>query len=294
MSCESGAARQAYLEISDTMDLDVRMDSDAENTAQVAGGAPDTGPDDGGTTSEAAAGEVATVRAETPASVPTGGEAPMEAKMQPEETPAEEDVQYEEIVNGDFLEPRRDALVGEAVRKNVLHLYGVDLMSTDEIKAHFGQFGPKKVEWINDSSCNIVFEDEQPLKTMFGYSEDTPDGDGAPVRLDPRFAWMELPTFTKGKKHIHLYGRMATVSDTRPEKPSQKSAWSRTVQQSGDLRSRLNRIRVGLDDAKKPEDLRERIQRERSRRTRDHGRRPPPRVINTRDLRIQRSKVIRK
>jgi hypothetical protein len=34
-----------------------------------------------------------------------------------------------------------------------VYLYGVDVMSTADIKAYFGDYGPRFVEWINDSSC---------------------------------------------------------------------------------------------------------------------------------------------
>lgn len=60
----------------------------------------------------------------------------------------------------DPLENRRDVAIGEVVRQNVLHVFGVDDMSTDDIRKHFLEYGPSWIEWINDSSCNVTFEDE--------------------------------------------------------------------------------------------------------------------------------------
>lgn len=60
----------------------------------------------------------------------------------------------------DPLENRRDVAIGEVVRQNVLHVFGVDDMSTEDIRKHFLEYGPSWIEWINDSSCNVTFEDD--------------------------------------------------------------------------------------------------------------------------------------
>lgn len=38
-------------------------------------------------------------------------------------------------------------------RRDTIHLYGVDVMSTDDVYKYFEEYGPTFVEWINDSSC---------------------------------------------------------------------------------------------------------------------------------------------
>ena len=43
---------------------------------------------------------------------------------------------------------------------DAVHLYGVDHMTTNECMGYFHEYGPVFVEWINDSSCNVVFNDE--------------------------------------------------------------------------------------------------------------------------------------
>lgn len=36
----------------------------------------------------------------------------------------------------------------------------MDFLSTEEIMAYFKTYNPKKIEWLNDSSCNMIFESE--------------------------------------------------------------------------------------------------------------------------------------
>lgn len=45
-------------------------------------------------------------------------------------------------------------------RKEALHLFGVDELSTNEVFDYFKSFKPFAVEWINDSSCNVVWKNE--------------------------------------------------------------------------------------------------------------------------------------
>lgn len=44
-------------------------------------------------------------------------------------------------------------------RKEALHLFGVDELSTQEVFDYFAEFKAFAVEWINDSSCNVVWRD---------------------------------------------------------------------------------------------------------------------------------------
>ena len=36
-------------------------------------------------------------------------------------------------------------------------------MTTEKVLSYFSKFQPLKVEWLNDSSCNVVFESEEYL-----------------------------------------------------------------------------------------------------------------------------------
>ncbi|XP_048413408.2 nuclear cap-binding protein subunit 3 isoform X2 [Stegostoma tigrinum] len=46
------------------------------------------------------------------------------------------------------------------VRLEALHVTGVDEMSTEEIFAYFKEYPPSSIEWIDDSSCNVVWLDD--------------------------------------------------------------------------------------------------------------------------------------
>lgn len=43
------------------------------------------------------------------------------------------------------------------IRDNAWYLYGVDYMSNEMIRNYFRGNAHFKIEWLNDSSCNIVF-----------------------------------------------------------------------------------------------------------------------------------------
>ena len=48
------------------------------------------------------------------------------------------------------------------IKPDTLYLYGTDFMSTRDIKLYIGtQFPQIHIQWINDSSCTISFEDEE-------------------------------------------------------------------------------------------------------------------------------------
>jgi hypothetical protein len=59
----------------------------------------------------------------------------------------------------DILEERVDPELDAVWRNDAVHLYGVDHMTTAECMGYFGEYGPVFCEWINDSSCNVVFND---------------------------------------------------------------------------------------------------------------------------------------
>lgn len=57
------------------------------------------------------------------------------------------------------LEVRRNPSLGEKCRDTVIHLFGVDQLGTRDVMKHFSRYGPSWCEWLNDSSCNLAFED---------------------------------------------------------------------------------------------------------------------------------------
>ena len=48
-----------------------------------------------------------------------------------------------------------------------MHLFGVDFLSTDEIMKYFKAYNAQKIEWINDSSCNVKFESESYMQQAY-------------------------------------------------------------------------------------------------------------------------------
>lgn len=158
------------------------------------------------------------------------------------------------------LEVKRDAAPGETPRLNTLHLYGVDDLKTNAILLYLSQYGPTWCEWLNDSSCNVVFEDEFTLKRVLDrmslpvppddmkmQSVDEKDNstksevvikqDGNTELMDTlpdvepkkELEWRPLRPLVHRDKQLRLWGRMATTADKRPEMPNPKSQWSRTV-----------------------------------------------------------------
>ncbi|KAK9709074.1 Nuclear cap-binding protein subunit 3 [Popillia japonica] len=45
------------------------------------------------------------------------------------------------------------------VRFEAVHVRGTDDMSTEDVLEYFGKYGPAAIEWIDDSSCNVLWND---------------------------------------------------------------------------------------------------------------------------------------
>jgi hypothetical protein len=56
-------------------------------------------------------------------------------------------------------EPKKEWPVEVKRRQETLYLYGTDKMSTEDVFKYFVEYKPQFVEWIDDSSCNVVFDD---------------------------------------------------------------------------------------------------------------------------------------
>lgn len=123
----------------------------------------------------------------------------------------------------DILEERVDPELDAVWRNDAVHLYGVDHMTTAECMGYFGEYGPVFCEWINDSSCNVVFNDEHAARRAIRMKGQTmgafanPDGKAAlPEGLEAEMLWHSGPEFhTKGKT-LQLSFRLATEDDIKP------------------------------------------------------------------------------
>eukprot|EP00929_Paragymnodinium_shiwhaense_P095359 TRINITY_DN5644_c0_g1_i1.p1 TRINITY_DN5644_c0_g1~~TRINITY_DN5644_c0_g1_i1.p1 ORF type:complete len:645 (+),score=173.18 TRINITY_DN5644_c0_g1_i1:160-2094(+) len=56
--------------------------------------------------------------------------------------------------------PRRDVNPYAPQRVDTLHVYGVNFLSTKEVLGAFGKWEAQEVEWLDDSSCNVKFKDQ--------------------------------------------------------------------------------------------------------------------------------------
>jgi hypothetical protein len=57
-----------------------------------------------------------------------------------------------------------EPITNASVRNNTIHVFGTDDMSSADILAYFAEFPPSHIEWINDSCCNLVWNDEFTVK----------------------------------------------------------------------------------------------------------------------------------
>ncbi|KAL0042542.1 hypothetical protein WJX79_002995 [Trebouxia sp. C0005] len=126
----------------------------------------------------------------------------------------------------DQAEQRRQTAMTAERRPDSIHLFGVDLMSTADCLQYFADFAPVSVEWLNDTSCNVVFRDEaSAIKAIqaLGTSvtpEEGPKGLGlteADVG-DATHVWHKGQGMAKGAIDdfpVALFFRLATMADVR-------------------------------------------------------------------------------
>ncbi|XP_033628238.1 nuclear cap-binding protein subunit 3-like [Asterias rubens] len=55
--------------------------------------------------------------------------------------------------------PTGSTIGGQRVRPEAIFISGVDKMSTQDVFNYFHEYDPSSIEWINDSSCNVVWLD---------------------------------------------------------------------------------------------------------------------------------------
>ena len=128
------------------------------------------------------------------------------------------------VVVQDFFERRVDPELDASWRADAVHLYGVDHMTTAECVGYFSEYGPVFCEWINDSSCNVVFNDETTarrairMKGVAMGAEANPDGGLAlPAGTCAEMLWHAGPEFHKDNRAIQLSFRLATEEDIKPD-----------------------------------------------------------------------------
>lgn len=153
-------------------------------------------------------------------------------------------------------------------RENVLHVYGLDFLKTGHMDEIFSQFNHKFIEWINDSSANIIFPNATDAKRALEALSFPKAGD-EPWRRTPDILVSEdMPP-------IFLQMRLACGADTKKTRKAMPSLTGGTFKQStwrryagrGDRRGMMKLAEI---DTKRPREppTDEEIERRRKRATR--------------------------
>ena len=118
-----------------------------------------------------------------------------------------------------FWENRRDVSAFEVPRPEAVHIFGTDRMSTEDLFGYFmaeGLAPPLFVEWVNDSSANVVFSDASAAAAALQQRTVPllPNAQGVDTT-----SWRTLPTeLAAAGKGLQLLFRLATASDIKPPK----------------------------------------------------------------------------
>eukprot|EP01016_Furgasonia_blochmanni_P006941 TRINITY_DN12788_c0_g1_i3.p1 TRINITY_DN12788_c0_g1~~TRINITY_DN12788_c0_g1_i3.p1 ORF type:complete len:379 (-),score=52.26 TRINITY_DN12788_c0_g1_i3:136-1272(-) len=100
-------------------------------------------------------------------------------------------------------------------RTDALYIYGVDFLGEREIFYYFKQFNPIKIEWLNDSSCNLVFPNAET--TERAYKE-------AAAEREYETEWRDTRPIKKEKSSVVLEYRYARNFDVKNPDVSGKNS----------------------------------------------------------------------
>lgn len=136
------------------------------------------------------------------------------------------------LMDVDLHQERKEVGADVERRLEVVHIYGVDLLSTKDILNYFGDYGAKFIEWINDSSANVVFNDAGTAeRALVGLgspmlSSELPEGATLSDPSAIKYVWFKGSDFIKAGSSIPLVFRVATVLDVKPaERVKSRRLW---------------------------------------------------------------------
>lgn len=108
--------------------------------------------------------------------------------------------------------PRNEVPEGTSkFRDDAVHVYGLDFLKTGHMQEIFGQFNHRFVEWINDSSANVVFKDAASARKALESLSYPKAGDDPWRRTPDILVRDDLPA-------VYLQMRLAAVSDAKSRK----------------------------------------------------------------------------
>lgn len=127
------------------------------------------------------------------------------------------EVAAEVVMDVDVYENRRDAAATEELRPDTIYVYGTDKMATASVLGLFKGCAPKGVEWLNDSSANVVFNESSAVLHAI-QSLCTPLG--APT--EDMLTWHK---YVADRKVKGIIVRHATTSDIKNKKGRSRNLW---------------------------------------------------------------------
>lgn len=110
--------------------------------------------------------------------------------------------------------PRREHNPYAPTRPNVLHCYGCDFRSTKEVLAALSDYAPQHVEWIDDSSCNVIFEGSEGSDALATVIRELAFEE-QPSCEEPWVTTRPLSTGGKTPSQFQLEVRIATEADRK-------------------------------------------------------------------------------
>ncbi|KAH0268647.1 hypothetical protein KCU83_g636, partial [Aureobasidium melanogenum] len=101
-----------------------------------------------------------------------------------------------------------------------VHIRGLDNLTTDNIRQFAGEYYSldnfQRVEWIDDTSANLIYESEQAAQEALIALSDLQDGNVAPLQLRRAKALPSNPD-------TELYVRQATLADKKAPRAHERS-----------------------------------------------------------------------
>lgn len=167
----------------------------------------------------------------------------------------EEEGEEEESMDVETREPKKEWPVEVKRRQETLYLYGTDKMSTEDVFKYFVEYKPQFVEWIDDSSCNVVFDDHGSAAQAFvGVSDPADDEVVAvpPGGLEVMYVWR------RGKqlwRNHTLLLRFATIEDRRPVVPKKSAYVEEMLRKRAEQRNKIPSIKVSVSITKERQQL---------------------------------------
>lgn len=108
--------------------------------------------------------------------------------------------------------PRNEVPEGTSkFREDAVHVYGLDFLKTGHMEEIFGQFSHRYIEWINDSSANVVFRDAASARKALESLSYPKAGDEPWRRTPDILVHDDLPA-------VFLQMRLAAPSDGKSRK----------------------------------------------------------------------------